>query len=313
MKKGIVIKSTGSWCTVKTESGEKYECKLKGNLRMKGIRTTNPVTIGDVVSFEILKETGREVGLINTIQDRRNYILRKASNLSKESQILAANIDQVYLIVTINHPVTTTLFIDRFLVSAEAYRIPVNLVFNKIDIYSPEDLEKLEELNSTYQKIGYKTFNISLKTEENVPQLVESMKGKINLLSGHSGVGKSSLVNYIDKDLELKTSSISDYHNKGKHTTTYSEMFHIENGNYYIIDTPGISGFGLIDMSKEEISHYFPEIFSLLGNCQFYNCTHVHEPGCAVKKGFQDGLISESRYLNYISIVLGDEGKYRLQ
>lgn len=311
MEKGLVIKSTGNLFTVKTDHGEKYECRLKGNFRMKGIRTTNPIAIGDFVQFEIPSKNETTASIAN-IEKRRNYILRKSSNLSKESQILAANIDQAYLIVTINHPVTTTLFIDRFLVTAQAYDIPVHIVFNKIDLYSVKELEKLKELNNIYKNIGYSVSNISIKQKENVEELIQSMYKKTNLLSGHSGVGKSSLLNYITSSSFQKTTAISNTHNKGKHTTTFSEMFEIKDGNFYLIDTPGISGFGLIDLSKEEISHYFPEMFALLDQCQYYNCTHTHEPGCAVKKGFEDGLISESRYTNYLNIITDDQKKYRL-
>ena len=316
MEKGLVIKSHGSWYGVKIASGEVIECKIKGKFRLKGIRTTNPIAVGDHVEFKYVTEDanseGRKVGLITKIDERKNYIIRKASNLSKESHIIASNIDQAFLIVTVNYPPTSTGFIDRFLVSAEAYRIPVNLVFNKIDRYNEEDQELLAELISIYEPIGYKCFVTSAKQDINMDILRESMAGKINVLAGHSGVGKSTIINVLYPELNLRTAEISDSHKKGKHTTTHAEMYEMENGGY-IIDTPGIKGFGMIEMEKEEISHYFPEIFQRLKACQFHNCTHTHEPGCAVKEAVANGEIAESRYINYLTLLEDEGDKYRLR
>ncbi len=311
--KGIVIRSTGSWYLVKTDAGDKIECRIKGKLRMKGVRTTNPVAVGDHVEFELQSEESvkdRMVGIIYSIQPRSNYIIRKSSNLSKESQIIAANIDRAFLVVTVNYPVTLTGFIDRYLVSARAYRIPASLVFNKIDIYNKEDYQKLEEYLQTYESIGYKCYQVSALKNFNFKELYEDTKGKINLFSGLSGVGKSSILNCLEPGLKLKTELISDYHLQGKHTTTFAEMFEMKNGGY-VIDTPGPRGFGVIDMAKEEISHYFPEIFDLLKNCRYHNCTHTHEPGCAVKEALKEGKIPVSRYESYLSILEKDDTKYR--
>lgn len=312
MKKGIVIKSTGSWYTVKTEDGKLIESKIKGNLRIKGIRSTNPIAVGDHVELSEIKDDNKNnqvVGLIHKITPRTNYIIRKSPNLSKESHIIAANIDQAFLIVTLQFPVTTTTFIDRFLVSAEAYRIPCHLVFNKIDLYSEEQSEKMDELISVYENAGYQCLKISAATNIGLDKLGAMMQDKTNVFSGHSGVGKSTIINAIQPGLQLKTGVISEAHFSGKHTTTYSEMFELGFGGY-IIDTPGIKGFGVLEMEKEEISHYFPEMFRLLNECQFYNCTHTHEPNCAVKKSVENGTIAESRYNSYLGL-LDDEEKYR--
>jgi ribosome biogenesis GTPase len=275
---------------------------------MDGIRTTNPISVGDKVDFE--EET--EANVIVKIHDRKNYIIRKSSNLSKHSQIIAANIDQAFLIVTVNYPLTTTTFIDRFLAAAEAYRIPVNLIFNKIDRYRPNDVKRLGELKFTYEKIGYKCFEISAKKGLHLDIIREALKGKINLLSGHSGVGKSTLINAIQPGLDLKTGEISEAHSQGKHTTTFSEMFELDFEGY-IIDTPGIRGFGTIDMGKEEMSHFFPEIFKTSAQCQFNNCTHVHEPKCAVKAAVEIGEICMTRYESYLGMIMEDENsKYRI-
>jgi ribosome biogenesis GTPase len=313
MNKGLVIRSTGSWYSVKSDTGEIMDCRIKGKLRMKEVRTTNPVTVGDRVLFDIQNDETSESGqngVIYEIEQRRNYIIRKASNLSKESQIIAANVDQAFLIVTVNYPVTLPGFIDRYLISAEAYRIPASLVFNKLDLYNEKDYEKLEELLQTYESIGYKCYQVSAEKNFNIDPLRESMRGKISLLSGHSGVGKSSLLNCLEPSLNLKTSEISKFHLQGKHTTTFAEMFEMEGGGY-LIDTPGIRGFGVIDMAKEEISHYFPEMFGLLDQCRFFNCTHVHEPGCAVKAAVEIGEIPMTRYESYLSLIGEDNGKYR--
>jgi ribosome biogenesis GTPase len=308
LKEGLVIKSTGSWYTVKSNDGVIHNCRIKGRFRMDGIRTTNPISVGDKVDFQ----EENEANVIVKIHDRKNYIIRKSSNLSKHSQIIAANIDQAFLIVTVNYPLTTTTFIDRFLAAAEAYRIPVNLIFNKIDRYRPNDIKRLGELKYTYEKIGYKCFEISAKEGTHLDIIREVLKGKINLLSGHSGVGKSTLINAIQPGLDLKTGEISEAHSQGKHTTTFSEMFELDFEGY-IIDTPGIRGFGTIDMEKEEMSHFFPEIFETSAHCQFNNCTHVHEPKCAVKGAVEIGEICITRYESYLGMIMEDEdSKYRI-
>lgn len=313
MKKGIVIKSTGSWYTVKTEEGNLIESRIKGNLRLKGIRSTNPIAVGDHVEIVESNEDNnigsQVVGLIHKILPRNNYIIRKSPNLSKESHIIAANIDQAFLIVTIQFPVTTTTFIDRFLVSAEAYRIPCHLIFNKIDLYNEEQTATMNSLIEIYEMAGYQCLKISAKESIGIDELKQMMTDKTNVFSGHSGVGKSTIINSLQSNIILKTGEISEAHFSGKHTTTNSEMYELEFGGY-IIDTPGIKGFGVLEMEKEEISHYFPEIFKLLDECQFYNCTHTHEPHCAVKKSVEEGRIALSRYSSYLGL-LDDEEKYR--
>lgn len=313
MKKGIVIKSTGSRYSVKTEEGTLIECRIKGNFRLKGIRSTNPIAVGDHVELMVSQEDsnaeGAVVGMITNIIERKNYIIRKSPNLSKESHIIAANIDQAFLIVTIKHPVTTTTFIDRFLVSAEAYRIPCRIIFNKVDLYSEQEVAVMNHLIKVYQDIGYTCLKISATIHIGIEELKMMIKDKTNVFSGHSGVGKSTIINCLQPGLRLKTGIISDSHHSGKHTTTYSEMINLDFGGY-IIDTPGIKGFGLLEMAKEEISHYFPEMFRLLDNCQYYNCTHTHEPGCAVKKAVEEGEIAEFRYDTYVGLLNNDD-KYR--
>ncbi len=313
MKKGIVIKSTGSWYTVRTEEGNLIESRIKGNLRLKGIRSTNPIAVGDhveiVESNEDNKIDSQVVGLIHKISPRNNYIIRKSPNLSKESHIIAANIDQAFLIVTIQFPVTTTTFIDRFLVSAEAYRIPCHLIFNKIDLYNEEQMASMNSLIEIYEMAGYQCLKISAKNEIGINELKQMMTNKTNVFSGHSGVGKSTIINSLQSNIVLKTAEISEAHFSGKHTTTNSEMYELDFGGY-IIDTPGIKGFGVLEMEKEEISHYFPEIFRLLNECQYYNCTHTHEPHCAVKKSVEEGKIALSRYSSYLGLLEGEE-KYR--
>jgi len=313
LKKGLVIKSTGSWYTVKTTEGSLIESRIKGNLRLKGIRSTNPIAVGDHVELTVSKEDnstdGQTVGFISKILPRTNYIIRKSPNLSKESHIIAANIDQAFLIVTIEFPITTTTFIDRFLVSAEAYRIPCHLIFNKIDLYNEEQTQLMNSLIDIYTKVGYRCLKLSAKKNIGFDELRKMMSNKTNVFSGHSGVGKSTIINSIQPDMMLKTGIISEAHFSGKHTTTHSEMFELDFGGY-IIDTPGIKGFGVLEMEKEEISHYFPEIFKSLDGCQYYNCTHTHEPQCAVKKSVENGEIAQSRYNSYLGL-LDSEEKYR--
>ncbi|WP_195437490.1 ribosome small subunit-dependent GTPase A [Parabacteroides goldsteinii] len=306
--KGLVIKNTGSWYTVRTDDGRDVESKVKGNFRLKEIRSTNPVSVGDRVDIDINNEG---TAFITKIEDRKNYIIRRASNLSKQSHIIAANLDQAMLIVTVNYPITTTVFIDRFLATAEAYSVPVKLVFNKIDRYKGEDKEYLDALINLYTTIGYPCSTLCAKTEEGLDALKAELKDKITLLSGHSGVGKSTIINKLVPGVNLRTGDISEYHNKGMHTTTFSEMIPLPEGGY-LIDTPGIKGFGTIEMETAEISHYFPEIFKFSEDCRFNNCSHRHEPGCAVLQALEDHYISESRYKSYLSILEDkEENKYR--
>ena len=306
---GLVIRNTGSWYTVKIDVPDNtVEAKVKGNFRLKGIRSTNPIAIGDKVEF-IPQPDG--TALISAIDDRKNYIIRKATNLSKQSHIIAANLDQCFLIVTVAQPETSTTFIDRFLATAEAYRVPVVLVFNKIDVLNEEEQEYLNSMIDLYEYVGYKCLKVSAKTGAGVDAVAEELKGKVTLLSGNSGVGKSTLINNLFPDLNLKTSEISDAYNTGKHTTTFSEMYPIGNDGY-IIDTPGIKGFGTFNMEREEVGHYFKEIFRISEDCRFNNCTHTHEPGCAVRQAVENHDISESRYTSYLSMLEdGTEDKYR--
>lgn len=305
---GLVVKNTGSWYQVKTDDGELLECRIKGNFRLKEIRSTNPIAVGDNVGFEMNVDG---TAMINTILERRNYIVRRSSNLSKQFQILAANLDLVCLIVTVNYPETSLVFIDRFLATAEAYRVPACIVFNKIDRYSLSEMEYLEALVNLYTTLDYPTFKISAKLSENIVDLMTFLSGKTTLFSGNSGVGKSTLINAIAPHSLAKTGEISSYHNKGMHTTTFSEMFELIAGGH-IIDTPGIKGFGTIDFEAAEIGHYFKEIFAESSNCKFANCTHVHEPGCAVLDALKLHTISLSRYQSYLSVLKDcDEGKYR--
>ena len=306
--RGLVIKNTGSWYQVKTEDGRLVECKIKGNFRLKEIKSTNPIAVGDNVHI-IMNQEG--TAFINEIEDRRNYIVRRSSNLSKQSHILAANLDQCLLVVTVNYPETSTIFIDRFLASAEAYRVPVKLVFNKVDAYNEDEIRYLEALITLYTQIGYPCFKISALTGDGLDEVKQALEGNITLFSGHSGVGKSTLINTLLPEQSIKTAEISSYHNKGMHTTTFSEMFSVP-GNGYIIDTPGIKGFGTFDMKDEEVGHYFKEIFETSDKCKYNNCTHRHEPGCAVREAVKQHLISESRYTSYLNILEDkEEGKYR--
>lgn len=313
MERGLVIKSTGRFCTVYADNGDYVECSIKGKFRIKGIRTTNPLSVGDRVIFEYEKsgDDATSMGVVSGIESRRNYIIRRSSNLSHHSQIVAANVDRAYLIVTVSYPQTLTGFIDRFLVSAEAYKIPVTIIFNKIDIYSSKDVEQLEELLTTYEGIGYETVQVSAKENINIDTLRDKMAGNINVLSGHSGVGKSTLINILQPGLDIKTSEISDHHQQGKHTTTFAEMHKMDCGGY-IIDTPGVRGFGVIDIPKDEVYHYFPEIFKFSEECKFNNCIHTHEPGCAVKSAVECGDIPYSRFLTYMSLIEDEDSKYRV-
>lgn len=297
---GLVIKNTGSWYVIHTDNGEDVNCKIKGNFRLKGIRTTNPVAVGDRVTISVNPDGN---AFITAIQPRKNYIIRRASNLSKESHIIAANLDCAFLVVTLAHPVTSTTFIDRFLATAEAYRVPAVLLINKVDLLTDDDdKEYCEAVASLYRTIGYDVLEISALTGEGMTELRERLKDKISLFSGNSGVGKSTIINALLPDLELRTGSISDMHDTGMHTTTFSEMFPLPEGGW-IIDTPGIKGFGTIDFDKHEIAHFFPEIFKISAECKYGDCTHTHEPGCAVLKALDQHYISQSRYASYLSIL----------
>lgn len=309
MEKGLVIKSTGSWYLVKNQNGEIIECRIRGKFRTHGLRTTNPVAVGDIVLFDVDGKTNK--GLIHDIEERKNYIIRKSINLSKEAHILAANLDLAVLMVTLTSPRTFTQFIDRFLATSEAYQVPAALIFNKTDLYGDNEKAELDELIKIYQKIGYTCLQTSVIQQKGLDQVQALLSDKITLLAGHSGVGKSTLINAFEPNLKLKTSQISDVHDSGMHTTTFPEMHELSFGGY-IIDSPGIKGFGTIEMEKSEMSHFFPEMFAYLQDCQFYNCTHVHEPKCAVKAAVERGDISFSRYKSYISL-LNDESdeKYR--
>ena len=315
---GLVIKNTGSWYVVRTDDGQLFDCKVKGNFRLRGIRSTNPVAVGDRVS--ITPGADGQTALIDEIEDRKNYVIRKASNLSKQSHIIAANVDQAALIVTISHPETSTTFIDRFLASAEAYRIPVVLIFNKTDIYDEADNRYLQAIISLYENIGYPCLRCSASTGDGIEAIYQAFAGKTTLLSGNSGVGKSTLLNRLIPEANVKTAEISSAHDTGMHTTTFSEMYSLPTTlnsqlstlNSYIIDTPGIKGFGTFDMEWTEVSHYFREIFQIGQECRFGDCTHTNEPGCAVLQAVEEHRIAQSRYTSYLS-VLEDKNaeKYR--
>jgi ribosome biogenesis GTPase len=306
--RGFVIKNTGSFYQVKTEDGRVVDTKLKGNFRLKDIQSTNPVSVGDYV---LIEENSEGTTFIYEIEDRKNYIVRRSPNLSKQSHIIASNLDQAFLVATVNYPITTPTFIDRFLATTEAYRIPTSIIFNKIDRYSHNDKEYLDALINLYESIGYPCHTISAKGEGDLSFLTDLLKDKVTLFSGHSGVGKSTLINRLVPGTRQKTQEISEYHNKGIHTTTFSEMIELPEGGY-IIDTPGIKGFGVFDMEGVEISHYFPEIFQFSDRCKFNNCSHRKEPGCAVIEAVNDHYISESRYRSYLNILEDkNENKYR--
>ena len=307
MEKGLVIKSTGSRYKVLFGNGVIAECTIKGKLRIKEIRTTNPIAVGDNVLFDYSTD---KTGIITEVLDRKNYIIRKSSNLSKHSQIIAANLDQVFLMVTIISPETPVEFVDRFLATSEAYRVPAKIIFNKTDLYGDQELKKMEFLISLYNKIGYDCFRLSLIKEGDEVILKNIMKDKISLISGNSGVGKTTLLNLFNPALGLKTAEISDYHKQGKHITTFPEMHQMPFGGY-IIDTPGIRGFGVIDMNRNEIYHFFPEIFRKSKECRFYNCLHLEEPGCAVRSAVENGEIDPLRYRSYLNILEDDNPKYR--
>lgn len=307
---GLVIRSTGGQNSVKLDNTDRViECSIRGKIRLKGIRSTNPIVVGDHVKVQI--EENAEQGVIVSIDERRNYIIRRSINLSKESHILASNIDQVFLVATISEPTTTLMFIDRVLITAEAYSIPAKIIFNKVDLCTGSLLDKLAEYVTTYEEIGYKCLITSSTKGIGIEELNAEMSNKISMFTGHSGVGKSSLINTIEPGLTLKVGAISDAHSQGKHTTTFASMLELNNGGY-VVDTPGIRAFGLLEIDREELSHYFPEIFAKSDNCKFHNCSHIHEPGCKVIEAVENGEIPFSRYDNYATIYLDkDDEKYR--
>lgn len=305
--KGLVYKSTGSWYQVKSDEGNFYQCRIKGKLRLSGIRSTSPVAVGDRVGFDLDDEA---IGVIHTIDQRENYLVRKSVNLSKQLHIIGANIDLVFLVITLKNPETFTTFIDRFLVSAAAFGIETVMLFNKMDQYSEEELETVNELKELYTSIGYQSVLCSTKSGQGMSELRNLMKDNTSIFSGHSGVGKSTLINTVAPELRLKIGEISEQHGQGQHTTTFAEMFDLSFGGR-IIDSPGIRGFGIADIDKEEIARYFKEFFKASENCKFNNCQHLSEPGCAVKSELEEGVIAESRYQSYLSMVLEEEGPYR--
>ena len=307
---GIVYKSTGSWYSIKSQEGVFYECRIKGKFRIKGIKSTNPLAVGDVVDFELETVNNTQTGIITSIHTRTNYIVRKSVNLSKQTHIIASNIDQVFLLVTIDNPPTFTSFIDRFLATTEAYSIKAILLFNKVDVNDAASMQIVKDLTSLYEEIGYQCLSISAKTGENIEAVISLMTGKSSMFAGHSGVGKSTLVNSIEPGLNIKTKEISDQHKQGQHTTTFAEMFDLS-FDAQIIDTPGIKGFGVVDMEPAEVDNYFPELFALKQSCKFNNCLHLHEPQCAVKLALENNQIAASRYKSYTQILEGDEEHYR--
>jgi ribosome biogenesis GTPase len=301
---GLITKSTGSWYQVQTPDKKRYDCRIKGIFRMKGITTTNPLAVGDIVDFDL--EPEQQTGVITNLHQRKNYIIRKSINLSKQGQIIAANLDQALLVVTLASPRTSLGFIDRFLVTAEAYDIPAKLVYNKLDLFSDEGLEILADYKAVYENIGYPCYEVSALEGTNMGQVQELLKDKVTLFSGHSGVGKSSLINALLPDLELRTSEVSEWSDKGTHTTTFAEMFELPQGGF-IIDTPGIRELGVIDIEKQELSHFFPEMRERMHSCKFNNCQHINEPGCAVLAALENGEIELSRYESYLSIYNGND------
>lgn len=307
---GLVYKSTGSWYTVRAEDGSFYECRIKGKFRIKGIKSTNPVAVGDVVDFDTEETADTITGIITNIHDRKNYIIRKSVNLSKQVHIIASNIDKLFLLVTINNPPTTTSFIDRFLVTAEAYGIEAILVFNKIDTFDDAMLDEQLYLQYVYSNIGYKCLRVSSTLKKGIEELKAEMKGCVSMFSGHSGVGKSTLINTLQPSLSLKTKEISEQHSQGQHTTTFAEMFDLDFGAK-IIDTPGIRGFGVVDIEKDELGDYFPEFFALKDQCKFNNCLHKDEPHCAVKDALEKDEIAWSRYRSYLQMLEGEDEHYR--
>ena len=307
---GLVYKSTGSWYTVKSEQGDFMECRIKGKFRMKGIKSTNPIAVGDIVDYELDENSDAVTGTIHNIHDRKNYIVRKSVNLSKQTHIIASNIDVVFLLITINNPPTTTSFIDRFLVTAEAYGIEAILVFNKIDTFDDAMTDEQLYLQYIYSEIGYKFLKVSALEKKGLDELKDMMIGKVSMFSGHSGVGKSTLVNALEPNLSLKTKNISEQSKQGQHTTTFAEMYDLS-FDAKIIDTPGIKGFGIVDMEPSEVSGYFPEFFKLQDECKFNNCLHKEEPNCAVKKALEENKIAWSRYNSYLKILEGDDENYR--
>lgn len=301
---GLITKSTGSWYQVQTKDGKRYDCRIKGKFRIKGLTTTNPIAVGDVVDFEL--EPEQQTGVINKLHDRKNYIIRKSINLSKQAQVIAANLDLALLVVTLASPRTSLGFIDRFLVTAEAYGIPAGIIFNKLDLFSEEGLEILADYKSIYENIGYSCLKVSALKKTGIKEVEAVLKDKTTLFSGHSGVGKSTLLNTILPGMEVRTAEISDWSDTGRHTTTFAEMFELPFGGF-LIDTPGIRELGVIDIEKQELSHFFPEMRELLNQCRFHNCRHINEPGCAVLAALEAGKIEPSRYESYLSIYHGND------
>ena len=309
--RGLVYKSTGSWYSVKTPSNEQFDCRIKGKFRLDGIKSTNPIAVGDYVDFELEKNSDVITGIINNICERKNYVLRKSVNLSKQTHILASNIDVVFLIITISNPVTSTNFIDRFLLTSNAYSINTILLFNKIDLLDEMEKKVLKKLVNIYTNIGYECYEISAKNHYNINKVQSLMKDKVSMFGGHSGVGKSTLINSLQPNLNLRTNNISVQHSQGQHTTTNAELYDLDFGAK-IIDTPGIRGFGIVDFKKSDIKNYFPEFYKLVNQCKFNDCMHVNEPKCIVKQFVEEGKIANSRYENYLQILEDDKSSYRV-